>query len=93
MPPAPFRAIFLDFADTLYPFRVSETNQFLRSLHDFLQRRLAQPLNYNLFIVLYDEVRTRQFTDHRATLREHDFTARICEVVEFCRSGLTEEKP
>lgn len=92
MPPAPIRAISLDFANTLYPFRVSETDQSLRSLHDFLQQRLNKPLDYVPFAALYHEIRTRQFRDNRATLRENDFTARIREVVEFCRRGAGTDK-
>jgi len=87
VPPAPIRAISLDFANTLYPFRVSETDQSIRSLHDFLQKCLHTPLDYAPFAALYHEIRTRQFTDNRATLRENDFTARIRGVVEFCQTG------
>lgn len=84
--PDPICAISLDFANTLYPFRVAETDQSLRALHDFLQKRLDKPLGYAPFAALYHEIRTRQFTDNRATLRENDFTARIRECVEFCQN-------
>ncbi len=85
--PTPICAISLDFANTLYPFRVSEADQSLRGLHDFLQQRLGKPLDYAPFATLYQEIRTRQFTDNHAALRENDFTARIREVVEFCQAG------
>jgi HAD superfamily hydrolase (TIGR01509 family) len=52
-----------------------------------LQRRLGRTLGYAPFAALYKDIRSRQFTENRATLRENDFTARIREVIEYCQDG------
>lgn len=83
----PLRAISLDFANTLYPFRAAETDESIRRLHDFLRGRLHHRLDYAPFEALYKDIRARQFTENRPTLQENDFTARIREVVEFCQEG------
>lgn len=85
--PHPIRVVSLDFANTLYPFRTSETDESIRRLHDFLQHRLDRTLDYGPFASLYKDIRSRQFTENRATLQENDFTARIREVVEHCQGG------
>jgi FMN phosphatase YigB (HAD superfamily) len=84
---SPIRVISLDFANTLYPFRTSETDESIRRLHDFLRHRLGHTLAYAPFATLYKDIRSRQFTENRATLTENDFTARIREVIEYCQDG------
>ncbi len=48
---------------------------------------MGRTLDYAPFATLYYEIRSRQFTENRTTLRENDFTARIRKVVEHCQEG------
>lgn len=84
---SPIRAISLDFANTLYPFRVDETDQSIHALYDFLHERLRHDLPRDPFLALYRDIRARQFTENRPTLRENDFTARIRALVAACDTG------
>jgi len=81
------RAVSLDFANTLYPLRSRETEESLRRLHAFLQKRLGKPLEDESLFALYREIRSRQFTENRPSLRENDFTARIREMIEANLDG------
>ncbi|MDR3707987.1 MAG: HAD family hydrolase [Capsulimonadaceae bacterium] len=79
--PASIRAVSLDFANTLYPLRSGELEVTIRRLHAFLTQRLNRDIEYTSMREVYLDIRQRQFTENRPTLRENDFTARIAHVV------------
>lgn len=85
--PAAIRGLSLDFANTLYPLRPKELDVTIQRLHAYLQERLNHRIDYSSMREVYLEIRARQFTQNRPTLRENDFTERIAHVVSSAMDG------
>ncbi len=86
--PPHIRAVSLDFANTLYPLRAGELEVTIERLHSFLEAALGKSLKYGFLREVYLDVRARQFTENRPTLRENDFTERIESVVSAALGGV-----
>jgi HAD superfamily hydrolase (TIGR01509 family) len=72
-----YKAISLDFANTLYPLRASELETTIEALHRYAQNVVGRPLEYKILRQTYLKVRDRQFAEGRATFRENDFHERV----------------
>jgi FMN phosphatase YigB (HAD superfamily) len=83
--------VSLDLGNTIYPLRAQEMAQTIRHLHRFLEERLGEPLPFDTLEQLYREIRERQFTENRPTLRENDFEARLREMISAVHAPPSDE--
>lgn len=80
------QAVSLDFADTLFPHRPREIEVILEAVAAYLRGHVP-PFEFSVMRAKFLEIRDRQFTENRATLRENDFAARLTEIVTFLNAA------
>jgi putative hydrolase of the HAD superfamily len=83
------KGISLDLGNTIYPFGLAQTRAIIARLHAFLEWRLSAVLSLETLNQRYLEIRTRQFAENRATLRENDFGQRLYEMIAAVHSPPT----